>query len=165
MGILSPVHHRGPSEHRVRRPPDAFASRWKTTMPISSLTVKPSDFIHETTEQHFDPLAQLALGSENAHKQQHMPGTMPEAPHASPLLNPAEDRGRRSDLRELGYSDKIVEKLTPYQVHWLHRYHIYNHADEILHTNNSDTSDSAQFVMRNSHPPLVAIHGAYVART
>ena len=43
------------------------------------------------------------------------------------------DKRHRSNLRDLGYSDKIVEKLSPYQAYWLHRYHIYNHADEIFH--------------------------------
>ena len=49
------------------------------------------------------------------------------------LLTTKNDKLHRKNLRDLGYSDKIVEKLSPYQAYWLHRYHIYNHADEIYH--------------------------------
>lgn len=89
------------------------------------------------------------LESENAmHPQQHAQseqnkneeGEKQLLPAGSSLLN---DKLRRSDLRALGYSDKIVEKLTPYQVHWLHHYHIFNHADEILHSNQS--TDAAEY--------------------
>ena len=96
----------------------------------------PSDFMHDASQKHLDTLLLLALGSANKTH----PNTSTkkhEPPHSSVLFNQAEDHCCRSDLRAIGYSDMIVEKLTPYQVYWLHRYHVFNHVDEILQPNNS----------------------------
>jgi hypothetical protein len=137
MRLLPSVHRRGPFDHHTRHPPDAFSSRWKTanmSTPFQTLN-DPSDFMHDASQKHLDPLRLFALGSANTiHR--HTSTKKPEPPHSSALFNLAEDHCR-SDLRALGYSDMVVEKLTPYQVHWLHRFHVFNHADEILQPNNS----------------------------
>jgi len=153
MRILPPVHSRRPFDNHAKQAPEVLAARWKTAIPPAFPTLSSSEVIHEEKTEKLiaNPFLHLAfmLESENAmHSQQQVSeknkkeeGERQHLPTGSTLLT---DSGLRSDLRALGYSDKIVEKLTPYQVHWLHHYHIYNHADEILHSNHS--TDAAEYI-------------------
>lgn len=136
MRILPPVHKRRPFDHHAKLAPELLASRWKSEVPIYQTIEEPEASSHEKTE---DPLLQVAsvLGSLDAQhpplaREERMPHAGEKSKEESALLW-KHDKGRRNELREMGYSDKIVEKLTPYQAYWLHRYHIYNHADEIFH--------------------------------
>jgi len=149
MRILPPVHHRQPFDHHAKQAPESFASRWTTNVPLFHM-VDPSEVIHESFDKEPLHLTTLALGSmpDTTQTQQHpldLPSVVPRledhpSESSDVVVTLWKDKGRRRDLRELGYSEKIVEKLTPYQVNWLHRYHIYNHADEIFHSSHSSES-------------------------